>query len=739
MDAALQEARERRHEFSTVEHLLYAFLHDDATRRVLKAAGGNLDDLKTTLEGHLESEMTAVPDGVALQVHPSRGFSRVVQRAAMHVAGSGKDEVGTSNVLVAIFSEEDSFARHALEQSGVTRLKVVKYLSHGGGGAGAGGEGDEVSATGDEEGVAADPLAAYTSDLNERSREGDIDPLIGRESEIDRVIHILARRRKNNPLLVGEAGVGKTAIAEGLAKKIVDGAVPDLLKGVIIRALDLGALLAGTRYRGDFEERLKAVIKGVTEAEDPTILFIDELHTIVGAGAVSGGSMDASNMIKPALAKGKLRVMGATTFAEHRKHVERDRAFARRFQVVEVGEPSRDDAVAILDGLRPDYEKFHGVAYDSDAIEGAVDLSGRYIQDRNWPDKAIDVMDEAGATQRLAGQKVVALENVQAVVGSMARVPVENVDADDRKALKELDSELKARVFGQDHAVDKITRAIRLARAGLRSIERPIGNFLFAGPTGVGKTELAKQLANVMNLKFIRFDMSEYMERINVSRLIGSAPGYVGYDEGGQLTEAITKNPHAVLLLDEIEKAHPDVFNILLQVMDHGSLTDHKGRKADFRHAILIMTSNVGAADMSKRKVGFSDEVRLGDNDAEYKRRFSPEFRNRLDAKVDFNHLPAEVMERVVDKLVKELEVQLVDREVTISLTAAARAYLAKEGYDPTMGARSMRRLLQDRISEPLSEEILFGELVEGGVATVGLDGEELTFTFAPKPVPSGS
>ena len=736
MDLALGEARQRRHEFSTVEHLLYAFLHDDETRNVIKRSGGNLDGLKRALEEHLDGELPRVPEAVPLRVHPSLGFSRVVQRAALHVQGSGKEEVMPANVLVAIYSEPDSHAAYLLTEAGAARLDVVRFLSHGiskgaTGSVPEGAHSSEYAADEDEgAGAAADPLEAYTSNLNERAKNNDIDPLVGRHNEVDRVIHVLARRRKNNPLLVGDAGVGKTAIVEGLAKKIVDGEVPDLLKNVTIYGLDMGAVIAGTRYRGDFEERLKAVMKALTDQEGRAILFIDELHTILGAGATSGGSLDASNMIKPALAAGKLRCIGATTFAEHRQYIEKDRAFSRRFQVVEVGEPSRDDAVKILDGLKGEYERFHGVTYEEEAIIASVDLSQRYITDRRLPDKAIDVMDEAGARQHLRGEKTVALDHIETIVSAIARVPAEKVNKSERDGLRDLELRLQERVFGQEEAIRRVARAVKLARAGMREVERPIGSFMFTGPTGVGKTELAKVLADVLRMGFVRFDMSEYMEAHTVSRLIGAPPGYVGFDQGGLLTDAVSKQPHMVLLLDEIEKAHPSVFNVLLQVMDHGTLTDNNGRKSDFRNVILIMTSNVGADALSKRKLGFSEGVELGDNNEAYKQAFSPEFRNRLDAKIDFNALPMSVMESIATKMLKELEDRLTDKGVRISLTVAARAWLARKGYDPSNGARPMRRLIQNLIAEPLSEEILYGALVEGGTVTVDVADGAPVFSY---------
>ena len=742
MDVALAEARSRRHELATVEHLLFAFLRDEATRIILARGGADLSLLNEKLEQHLDTQVPRSAESAPLRVQPSAGFTRVVQRAALHVQGAGRDEVGTGSVIVAIYAEPDSFAAYLLEQCGARRLDIVRYLSHGitkkRGVGGEDADGADEKRPGseyavDEEGgetTAKNPLEAYTANLNERARQGDIDPLVGRAKEVERVIHVLARRRKNTPLLVGDAGVGKTAIVEGLAKKIVEGEVPAFLNGVTIYALDVGSLLAGTRYRGDFEERFKAVLAALQKEPGKSILFIDELHTIVGAGAVSGGSMDASNMIKPALQGGKLRCIGATTFDEQRQHVNKDRAFSRRFQVVEIGEPTRDDAVKILEGLKREYEKHHHVTYTDDAVAAAVDLSSRYIPDRRLPDKAIDILDEAGAKAFLAGVTEVGLELVREIVSGMARVPPENVSQGDRDAMRELEARLRERVFGQEDAIRAVARAIKLARAGLRSVERPIGNFLFAGPTGVGKTELAKQLAKVMGVNFIRFDMSEYMEAHSVSRLIGAPPGYVGFDQAGLLTEAVTKNPHAVLLLDEIEKAHPQVFNILLQIMDHGTLTDNNGRKSDFRHIILIMTSNVGAEELSKRKVGFADEFKHGDGDAVYKRTFSPEFRNRLDAKIDFKALPLSIVEEVVGKLVTELEGNLIAKKVRIELTPAARRFLAQKGYDPAMGARPLARVLRTHLAEPLSEEILYGQLENGGTVAIDVAEGKLTFAF---------
>ncbi|MGB0589043.1 MAG: ATP-dependent Clp protease ATP-binding subunit ClpA [Myxococcota bacterium] len=736
MDVAMSEAGRRRHEFCTVEHLLFALLNDGTARNALQRSGTELARLEELLTEHLEDEVASVPGGKQLTIHPSLGFSRVVQRAWLHCQGSGKDEVLTTNVLVAIFAESDSHAVHLLESAGLTRLDLVQFISHGvekrsGSGRPAyeegRGAGEEPSEGAEGGPVPEDPLASYTEDLNERAKEGGIDPLIGRKAEIDRIVHVLARRRKNNPLLVGDAGVGKTALVEGLARKIVRGEVPKALEGFTVLSLEMGNLLAGTRYRGDFEARFKAVLGALKEREK-VILFIDELHTIVGAGAVNGGSLDASNMLKPKLASGELRCIGATTFQEYRGSIERDRALSRRFQVVEVPEPDAKDAVKILEGLREGYESYHGIRYTQPSLKAAVDLSVRYLPDRRLPDKAIDLLDEAGAARRLAGGSTVNVQHIQAIVASSARVPIDKVDNKDRDSLKGLESKLRDRVFGQDHAVSTVARAVKLSRAGLRAVEKPIGAFLFAGPTGVGKTELAKQLADLLGVAFIRFDMSEYMERHTVSRLIGAPPGYVGYDQGGLLTDAVTKNPNSVLLLDEIEKAHPDVFNILLQVMDHGTLTDNNGRKADLRHVILIMTSNVGAQDMSKRKVGFGDEHSFGDNDAAFKRMFSPEFRNRLDAKVDFNPLPREVMASIVDKMVEELKVRLREKKVRIELTDDGRNYLAEKGYDPAFGARPLARVIRMEVSEPLSEQILYGDLQKGGTVKVDVGTDGLTF-----------
>ena len=732
VELAMNDASRRGHEYATVEHLLFALLHDREAKTILGQSGANIGQLKEELEAFFEEQVATVPEGINVAVQPSVAFERVVQRAALHVHGSGKDVVMPANVLVAIFAEEDNYSRYLLERSGTSRLHIVRYISHGISRGGRVQDDKRTPAAAEEagEGVADNPLEEYASNMNERARNGEFEPLVGREQELERMIQILARKRKNNPLLVGDAGVGKTAIVEGLAQKFVNGFVPPLLKDVSVYSLEMGSVLAGARYRGDFEERFKAVIEALEEQPD-SILFIDEMHTIIGAGAVSGGSLDASNMLKPALASGKLRCIGATTFADNRAHLEKDRAFARRFQLVEVREPSRLDAIEILRGLKKGYEEHHGVKYGKGTLEAAVDLSVRYIPDNRLPDKALDLFDEAGARQRLIQSDRVKVGDLEAVAASIARVPVQKVNKRDRKGLKNLEKTLKRRVFGQDGAIEKVARAVKLARAGLRSVERPIGSFLFAGPTGVGKTELAKQLADVLGVSFIRFDMSEYMEKHTVSRLIGAPPGYVGFDQGGLLTDAVVKTPNAVLLLDEIEKAHPDVFNILLQVMDHGKLTDNNGRSADFRHVVLIMTSNVGADDMSKRKVGFGDTIELGSNDVAFKRVFSPEFRNRLDAKVDFAPLPLEVMELVVDKLIAELTENLSDKGIVISLTKGARAYLAKKGYDPAQGARPLARLLQNEVAEPLAEEVLFGQLVRGGKVKVELESDRLAFRIS--------
>ncbi len=736
---SLDDATVRKHEFSTLEHLLLALLDDDKTSDVIKHCGGNLARLREKLEKFLTDEVTSIEMEDDDRAQPTLGFARVVQRAVNHVVGAGKAEANGPNVLVAMFGEPESHAVHFLQEEGINRLDVVSFISHGisklmparqlpgsSGGAPTSDEGDEP---------VKDPLAAYAVDLNERARKGLIDPLIGRRAEVTRALHVLARRRKNNPLFIGDAGVGKTAIVEGLARRIELGEAPEALSGVTIYALDMGSLVAGTRYRGDFEERFKAVLKAV-EDKGNAIVFIDELHTIVGAGAASGGAMDASNLIKPLLSSGRLRCIGTTTHKEFRAHIEKDRALARRFQPIEVGELTIPETIKVLEGLQPKYEEFHKVSYTKKSLRAAAELSDRYLSDRKLPDKAIDLVDEAGAILKLkkrkenAGPKVVRAKDMETVVATMARIPPQRVDSDDRQRLKDLDVELKARIFGQDAAVERVAQAIRMNRAGLGSPLKPIGCFLFAGPTGVGKTELAKQLSEVLGVGFLRFDMSEYMERHTVSRLIGAPPGYVGFDQGGLLTDAIHKTPHAVLLLDEIEKAHPDLFNILLQVMDHGSLTDNNGRKSDFRHVVLIMTSNVGARDLSKRMAGFGHGERFGDSDEAFRRMFSPEFRNRLDAKVDFVPLDPRVMEQIVDKFIKELADQLAARKVTIALTPAARTLLAEKGYDPMNGARPLARVIQDEVKRPLTDELLFGQLASGGSVTVDAADGKLTFRF---------
>ena len=752
---AATEAQRRGHDIVGVEHLLYALLMDEETCRVLEKSGSDTNKLKVELDRLLTSHFPSTGEDALTSPRPSRGFQRVLQRAAVHVESSGKAELKGYNVLVAIFSEPDSFAVQALEESGVTRLDVVSYVSHGVRKDGTSKDRDEDASF--DEGLDdagrgkdgrmekdGDPLERFANNLNQRARAGEIDPLVGRANEIARVIQVLSRRRKNNPLLVGDAGVGKTAIAEGLAARIISGDVPKALSSAVVYALDIGALLAGTKYRGDFENRMKAVIRALQKDEN-SILFIDEMHTVIGAGAASGGTVDASNLLKPALSSGKLRCIGATTFEEYRSHLERDRAFARRFQKVEVLEPSLEDSVLILRGLRSRYEEFHGVTYSDDVLQSTAMLAQRHLHDRKMPDKAIDLLDEAGADTKLSGAtpgSAVTIERVETVVARMAQIPSRQVSSSDKKALRDLEKDLASVVFGQDRAIQELSSAIKLSRAGLRPADKPIGSYLFSGPTGVGKTEVAKQLAATLGIELIRFDMSEYMERHTVSRLIGAPPGYVGYDRGGLLTEAIAKTPHAVLLLDEIEKAHPDVFNVLLQVMDHGSLTDNNGKKSDFRHVVLIMTSNVGAQDLARIRVGFGQQNRRGDDDKAYKNTFSPEFRNRLDARIRFDPLSREVMLSIVDKSIKELSAQLREREVSIELTERARRYLAIIGYDRDNGARPLARLVQERVKRPLGDELLFGKLASGGhvvidvpeeaveAATTLEDGEASPLTF---------
>ncbi|HVK68485.1 MAG TPA: ATP-dependent Clp protease ATP-binding subunit ClpA [Polyangium sp.] len=744
---ATHEAIRRRHEYVTVEHLLYALTFDEETSNVIRKAGGDLPKLKKRLQHFLEEEIEALPDHVDSEPVVSIGFQNVVGRAAVHVQNTNQKELKGANVLVAVFSERESPAVQMLRESDVQRLDVVNFLSHG---IAKEGEDDEVGPEDATEGADAaeaegegrenrrDPLASFTVNLNKEAESGRIDPLVGRTIELERTIQVLARRRKNNPLLIGDAGVGKTAIAEGLAMKIVKGDVPQAIKGATIYALDMGALIAGTRYRGDFENRLKGVLKAL-EKQPGAILFIDEIHTIIGAGAASGGTMDASNLLKPALASGRLRCIGATTFQEYRGHLERDSALARRFQRIEINEPSVDETRQILEGLRKHYEEFHKVRFTDAALEAAAKLSDRYLRDRRLPDKAIDLLDEAGAAARLAhgDDYTVDVSDIEIVVAKMAQIPPRQVSTSDRAQLKDLQKELEGVVFGQAEAVSQLASAIKLSRAGLRSPEKPIGSFLFTGPTGVGKTELAKQLAKVMGIEFLRFDMSEYQERHTVSRLIGAPPGYVGFDRGGLLTEAIAKTPHAVLLLDEIEKAHPDIFQVLLQVMDHGTLTDNNGKKSSFRHVVLIMTSNVGARELTQTRLGFGERGNVGDDDRAFKNVFSPEFRNRLDARIMFKPLDPSVMGSIVDKFIREIEALVGDKGVTIQVTDAARDYLAKKGYDPAFGARPLGRVIERELKPRLGDEILFGELEQGGKAVVDLKDDELSFSFLPNEPPA--
>ena len=742
--AALAKANAHRHEFATLEHLLLSLLDEPDALRVMRACSVDLDDLRATLLEFINDDLSnLVTDIEGSEAVPTAAFQRVIQRAAIHVQSSGRTEVTGANVLVAIFAERESNAAYFLQEQDMTRYDAVNYIAHGVAKDPAFGESRPVTGSPDlDDDTAAEPeseakesaLAKYCVDLNAKSRLGEIDPLIGRDSEVERCIQVLCRRRKNNPLLVGDPGVGKTAIAEGLARKIVQGEIPEILSQTTIYSLDMGALLAGTRYRGDFEERLKAV---VTELEDhpDAVLFIDEIHTVIGAGATSGGAMDASNLLKPALQGGKLRTMGSTTYKEFRQHFEKDRALARRFQKIDVNEPSVPDTIKILKGLKEYFEEHHGVKYTADAIKTSVELAARYINDRKLPDKAIDVIDEAGAAQHLVAEskrrKTIGTKEIEAVVAKIARIPPKNVSKDDAEVLKDLEKSLKRVVFGQDDAIVALSSAIKLARAGLREPEKPIGNYLFAGPTGVGKTEVAKQLADTLGVEMLRFDMSEYMEKHAVSRLIGAPPGYVGFDQGGLLTDGIDQQPHCVLLLDEIEKAHPDVFNILLQVMDHGTLTDHNGRSVDFRNVILIMTSNAGAAEQAKSAIGFGRDRRTGEDTAAIERTFTPEFRNRLDAVISFAPLPKAVTMQVVEKFVLQLEAQLMDRNVTIELTPKAAEWIADKGYDDKMGARPLARVIQEYIKKPLAEELLFGSLAKGGFVKVGVKDGALDLKFS--------
>ena len=738
LNNAFKRARQLNHEFMTVEHLLLALLDNDAAVSILRACGASLESLRKDLSTFLDETTPLMPMAEERETQPTLGFQRVLQRAVFHVQSSGKREVSGANVLVAIFSEQESQAVYFLKKQDISRLEVVNYISHGisrisdNEQAETGGHGDEEHG----ETAAPNPLQQYTINLNEQARNGKIDPLIGRKHEIERTIQILCRRRKNNPLFVGEAGVGKTALAEGLAKKIVDGEVPEILNDYTIYSLDLGTLLAGTKYRGDFEKRLKAVLAELKK--DPgSVLFIDEIHTIIGAGAASGGAMDASNLIKPVLSNGELKCLGSTTYQEYRGIFEKDRALARRFQKVDINDPTVEECIQILEGLKTRFEEHHDVRYTRQALRTAAQLSERYINDRHLPDKAIDVIDEAGANQRMQPvskrKKTIGVRDIESIVAKIARIPPKTVSSTDMEVLRNLERDLKLVIYGQDQAIDSLSAAIKLSRAGLGHEDKPIGSFLFAGPTGVGKTEVTKQMARIMGIEFIRFDMSEYMESHTVSRLIGAPPGYVGYDQGGLLTEAINKHPHAVLLLDEIEKAHPEIFNLLLQVMDHGTLTDNNGRKADFRNVVLVMTSNAGADRINRASIGFSHQDHSSDNMEAIKKTFTPEFRNRLDGIISFKQLGPEIIGRVVDKFIFELEGQLEEKGVSLHMDDEARTWLAVHGYDPSMGARPMARLIQDRIKKPLAEELLFGKLAGGGQIRISVKDGEFSFELESK------
>jgi ATP-dependent Clp protease ATP-binding subunit ClpA len=723
---AFMDARQKRHELITVEHLLLAMLDNPSAAEVLKACGSNIETLRNELTQYIDDHTPTISGEDEVDTQPTLGFQRVIQRAMLHVQSSGKKEVNGSNILVAIYGEKDSHAVYFLHQQGVTRLDVVNFIAHG---VSKLNEGDtnksSIEQESDQESSSAKALDSYTINLNKMVLAGKIDPLIGRDSEIQRVIQTLCRRRKNNPLLVGEAGVGKTAIAEGLAKRIVDKEVPVILEDTTIFSLDMGALLAGTKYRGDFEQRLKAVMKQLNEHKD-AILFIDEIHTLIGAGSASGGTLDASNLLKPALSNGSIKCIGATTYQEYRTVFEKDHALTRRFQKIDVEEPSILDTINILKGLKTRFEKHHNVKYSVAAINSAAELSAKYINDRHLPDKAIDVIDEAGAAQRILPKnkqkKVITNKEIEEVVAKIAKIPPKNISNDDRHALKNLERDLKAVIFGQEKAIENLASAIKMTRSGLGIPNKPIGNFLFSGPTGVGKTEVARQLAYILGIELIRIDMSEYMERHAVSRLIGAPPGYVGFEQGGLMTEAVNKQPYCVLLLDEIEKAHPDIFNILLQVMDHGSLTDSNGRKTDFRNVTLIMTTNAGAESISKTSMGFTQSKKMGDEQAEIKRLFTPEFRNRLDATVSFSPLSHDVILKVVDKFLMQLEDQLHEKKVDATFTENLKSYLAKNGFDPSMGARPMSRLIQDTIRKALADELLFGQLTNGGIVIIDID-----------------
>ncbi len=749
IERALQLAGERKHEYATLEHLLLALTEDEDACEVLIACKVDLEKLRRDLVNYLDNDCASFVVEDSGQVHPTAAFQRVIQRAMLHVESASRDEVTGANVLVSIFAERDSHAAYFLQEQDMTRYDAVNYISHGiakkPGMAkprsveGAQNEREEETGTK----PVGEALAAYCVNLNEKAEKGKTDPLIGRTAEVERAIQVLCRRRKNNPLLVGDPGVGKTAIAEGLAKKIVDGEAPSILDDAVIFSLDMGALLAGTRYRGDFEERLKAVVKELEE-QPKAVLFIDEIHTVIGAGATSGGAMDASNLLKPALQSGQLRCMGSTTYKEYRQHFEKDRALARRFQKIDVVEPTVSDSIKIMMGLKPYFEEFHGLRYTNEAVRTAVEMSARYITDRKLPDKAIDVIDEAGASQWLLPdskrRKQIGPREIEQVIAKMARIPAKQVTKSDAQLLKSLDNDLKRVVFGQDEAIKALSAAIKLARAGLREPNKPIGCYLFSGPTGVGKTEVARQLSSLLGVELLRFDMSEYMERHTVSRLLGAPPGYVGYDQGGLLTDGVDQHPHCVLLLDEIEKAHPDLFNILLQVMDNGQLTDANGKKVDFRNVILIMTTNAGASDAAKEAIGFGRGKREGEDEEAIKRLFTPEFRNRLDATIPFAGLSQEIIEQVVDKFILQLESQLADRNVTIALTAKARKWLAVRGYDEAFGARPLSRLIQEHVKKPLAEELLFGALQKGGGVKIDIDKkdpEKLTFKYVADGKPS--
>src|SRR5215217_444018 len=739
---ALAEASGRRHEYATLEHLLLALIEDTHASKVMGACGVDLKELRDSVRSYLDNELEALKVEADTDPSPTSGFQRVVQRAILHVQSSGRDEVTGANVLVALFSERESYAVYFLQQQDMSRLDAVSYISHGVGKGQTAAEPAEVKGveeTKAEEGKKKpeSALKQFTVNLNEKAAEGRVDPLIGRGQEVDRTVQILCRRSKNNPFYVGDPGVGKTAIAEGLARKIIEGDVPDVLKPAAIYALDMGALLAGTRYRGDFEERLKSVV-GELEKLEHAILFIDEIHTVIGAGATSGGAMDASNLLKPALSGGTIRCIGSTTYKEFRNHFEKDRALLRRFQKIDVNEPTVEDTIKILAGLRTAFEEHHHVKYTPDAIKSAVELSARYINDRKLPDKAIDVIDEVGAMQMLVPpnkrKKTITTKEIEQVISTIARIPAKSVSSDDKKTLEHLDRDLKRVVFGQDAAIGVLASAIKLSRAGLRDPDKPIGSYLFSGPTGVGKTEVARQLASIMGIPLQRFDMSEYMERHSVSRLIGAPPGYVGYDQGGLLTDAVDQHPHCVLLLDEIEKAHPDLFNILLQVMDNGKLTDHHGKTVDFRNVVLIMTTNAGASDMASQGIGFGDVSKEDAQEEAVKRMFTPEFRNRLDSIVPFTYLGRQTVARVVDKFILQLELQLADRNVHIELDDEARKWLTDKGYDKLYGARPMGRLVQEKIKQPLAEELLFGKLIHGGEVKVRIKENQPTFEIISAP-----